>query len=82
MPDAFTSVAIRTPISCFGGALANRRPDDLAAPQESVRVGGTMLSRQRGSASAKAFRWYSNGSDRYSVSFATHIEAVAFYSSA
>ncbi len=31
MPDAFVIDALRTPIGRYGGALANSRPDDLAA---------------------------------------------------
>jgi 3-oxoadipyl-CoA thiolase len=31
MPDAFITAAVRTPIGRAGGALANLRPDDLAA---------------------------------------------------
>src|SRR3989440_9759791 len=31
MPDAYVIDAVRTPIGRYGGALANARPDDLAA---------------------------------------------------
>src|SRR6059036_2253237 len=31
MPDAYVIDALRTPIGRYGGALANSRPDDLAA---------------------------------------------------